>query len=198
MAIYTFINEGLFQSNTEKEMLEKISQLLRQISDKSIPTTGMDAVNYMKSDPAFIKIVKQKLEPMFDKFHFPLPFNFARFGNSVSLQFATGIKDGYAYNLRINYYGRSAVLNNESKSCELDKKLPIEIFNEAIDFVSKTKDRVLLYKNKVEFSENNRAFGESPIQTYRGYCKLVEQRYGDQVSMKLNDSMYSVTFKPKK
>lgn len=200
MSVYTYFNEGLILNQAEKDMIAKINEVIDQISDKSVQTTGVQAVHNMKSDPAFRKLAAQKLQTLFDLSHFPLPFNYTLYKNEASRQHVVAIKGDYAYNFILEYYVRAIGYINKAdfKAYKLDEKIPIEIFQEAIRFVSKTKHYLKIYKNKVEFFANSRDLNDLPRSDFERFCDLIEQKYGDKVTVKRSKSLFSATFIPKK
>lgn len=192
MAIYTYLNEGLFRSKKEKQRMEQIKQILSEVNDPN--NNG----NEIGADPAFYKKLKQRFSQFFDLLHFPPLFKSQHeWGDSI--QQVSGIKDGYTYNFSLNYYKTEATMNRDYKTSELNKNIPFELYKDVYAFAGKTIHELEVYKDTIRFTYNGPAYMKKyhPEKDTDKLFDLLQKRYEDQVTIE-RQSVFTIRVTPKK
>lgn len=192
MAIYTYVNEGLFRSKKEKQRMEQIQQILSEVNNPDNDGSQIGA------DPVFFKKLKQRFTQFFDLLHFP-PLYKSQNEWGDSIQQVSGIKDNYTYNFSLNYNKDSATMNRDYKTTELNEKIPFELYKDVYRFTGKTTHQLEVYKDLIILSPNGPLY-EKKYRSENDVNKLfdlLQKRYGDQVTIE-RESVFTIRVTPKK
>lgn len=193
MSVYTIFNEGLFD-NEEKQfkelLLRKIFRVANVLRDYYYNVDG-------SLNKAFEKQLRQTIEPLFDYVYMAEPLHRnIQFNNGVKrdiyLQYVCGIKNGHYYNFAISHYDTAVVIFNFDPG-KLNTKVPIEVFNYAIEISRQRRSVVLtLYPNKIEFI-GIWEYKYDYQKVFDDYCDYIQENYGDRCKFKINVAQCTVT-----